>query len=258
MVEIPLDRLLTDRVLADLHIETKPNSQRDRARKSIHREDAGSKCSRELATIHPCPGQAPPRLPRTRLRVAHRLTSGSTITSSPSPARYEPTLEETPPFMRATTLCFHGPARPLRNAFHQGLLQRDACQRKTGPQRASRNTWRAFNVGTIISTSVHEAYPGHYVQFLWQNQFPSKVRKLVGASTNIEGWAHYCEQMMLDEGYGQPGAGATDEREARLIRLGQLQDALLRDARFITRSSCTQRRARPVANGPSTRRSISL
>jgi uncharacterized protein (DUF885 family) len=92
----------------------------------------------------------------------------------------------------------------------------------------------AFNVGTVISTSVHEAYPGHYVQFLWTNYAPlSKVRKLIGSNTNIEGWAHYCEQMMLDAGYGQPGTGAKDEREAHLIRLGQLQDALLRDARFI-------------------------
>jgi uncharacterized protein (DUF885 family) len=39
--------------------------------------------------------------------------------------------------------------------------------------------------------------------------------------------------MMLDAGYGQPGAGARDEREAKFLRLGQLQDALLRDARFI-------------------------
>jgi uncharacterized protein (DUF885 family) len=80
---------------------------------------------------------------------------------------------------------------------------------------------------------VHEAYPGHYVQFLFEPQFPSTIRKLIGANTNIEGWAHYCEQMMLDEGYGQPGNGATSVREANLIRLGQLQDALLRDARFV-------------------------
>ena len=39
--------------------------------------------------------------------------------------------------------------------------------------------------------------------------------------------------MMLDQGYGQPGAGAKDEREAKFLRLGQLQDALLRNARFI-------------------------
>ena len=93
----------------------------------------------------------------------------------------------------------------------------------------------AFNVGTIISTSVHEAYPGHYVQFLWMPQFSSKIRKLLGANTNIEGWAHYTEQMMLDEGYAAPPANATPEqiRESKLIRLGQLQDALLRNARFI-------------------------
>jgi uncharacterized protein (DUF885 family) len=90
----------------------------------------------------------------------------------------------------------------------------------------------AFNVGTITSTAVHEAYPGHYVQFLYLPQFPSKIRKLIGANTNIEGWAHYCEQMMLDEGYLPPGT-APGSREARLIRLGQLQDALLRDARFV-------------------------
>jgi uncharacterized protein (DUF885 family) len=53
---------------------------------------------------------------------------------------------------------------------------------------------------------------------------PSKVRKLIAANTNVEGWAHYCEQMMIDEGYG--GADLK-------LRLGQLQDALLRDARFI-------------------------
>ena len=82
----------------------------------------------------------------------------------------------------------------------------------------------AFNRGTIISTAIHEAYPGHYVQFLWVQRAPSKVRKLLGASSNAEGWAHYAEQMMLDEGYGS-GDGR--------LRLGQLQDALLRNARYI-------------------------
>ena len=65
--------------------------------------------------------------------------------------------------------------------------------------------------------------PGHYVQFLWMQHVDSRVRKLIGANSNAEGWAHYCEQMMLDEGV------STDPR----MRLGQLQDALLRDARYI-------------------------
>ena len=59
------------------------------------------------------------------------------------------------------------------------------------------------------------------------------MRKILSSNTNVEGWAHYTEQMMLDNGYGQPGTGAKDERESKLFRLGQLQDALLRNARFI-------------------------
>jgi uncharacterized protein (DUF885 family) len=81
-----------------------------------------------------------------------------------------------------------------------------------------------FNRGVIISTATHEAFPGHYVQFLWLQNIPSKVRKLLGCSSNAEGWAHYSEQMMLDEGFGNG-----DPK----LRLGQLQDALLRDVRYI-------------------------
>src|SRR5579864_9792187 len=81
----------------------------------------------------------------------------------------------------------------------------------------------SFNRGTILSTAIHEAYPGHYVQFLWMQHVNSRVRKLLGASSNAEGWAHYCEQMILDEGF------SNDPK----MRLGQLQDALLRDARYI-------------------------
>jgi len=90
-----------------------------------------------------------------------------------------------------------------------------------------------FNYPVIRTTAIHEAYPGHYLQFLWMQRVDGRVRKLLGASSNAEGWAHYCEEMMLDEGYGAPGAGATSARDSSLLRLGQLQDALLRDARFI-------------------------
>ena len=59
-----------------------------------------------------------------------------------------------------------------------------------------------------------------------------RVRKLLGATTNVEGWAHYCEQMMLDEGLAQ-FEFPNDKHQQLLLRLGQLQDALLRNARFI-------------------------
>jgi uncharacterized protein (DUF885 family) len=59
---------------------------------------------------------------------------------------------------------------------------------------------------------------------LWIKNAPSKTRKLLFSSSDAEGWAHYCEQMMQDEGYGNGNPK---------LRMGQLQDALLRDARFI-------------------------
>ena len=83
---------------------------------------------------------------------------------------------------------------------------------------------RYFNKYVTAMINVHEAYPGHYVQRLYQQKLTSKVRKLVGASTNSEGWAHYVEQMMLEQGFG-----GGDPR----YHLAQLQAALTRDCRYV-------------------------
>ncbi|HEY6467523.1 MAG TPA: DUF885 domain-containing protein [Candidatus Acidoferrales bacterium] len=148
------------------------------------------------------------------------------------PSDVRPTVEETPPFARATTsasMDTPGPFETVSKTAYFNVTLPDP----NSPPKEQEELMEEFNVGTVISTAVHEAYPGHYIQFLWLPQAPSKVRKLLGSDTDIEGWAHYCEQMMLDEGFGQPGTGAKDEREAKLIRLGQLSDALLRNARFV-------------------------
>ena len=92
------------------------------------------------------------------------------------------------------------------------------------PAKRTEEWMKGFNNSMIPGTTIHEVYPGHFVQFLWINNNPSKVRKLIACGSNAEGWAHYTEQMMLDEGYGNG-----DPR----LRMGQLEDALLRDARFI-------------------------
>jgi uncharacterized protein (DUF885 family) len=148
------------------------------------------------------------------------------------PSDVRPTLEETPPFMRATTQASMDTPGPFETHSTTAYFNVTLPEKSWSAERTA-SYMHVFNRGTIVSTSVHEAYPGHYIQFLVLPEVHSKARKLLGASTNAEGWAHYCEQMMLDEGYGQPGAGAKDAREAKLIRLGQLQDALLRDARFV-------------------------
>jgi hypothetical protein len=148
------------------------------------------------------------------------------------PSDVRPIVEETPPFMRATTFASMDTPGPFETHATEAYFNVTLPDPSMKPKEVE-GFMHSFNVGTVISTAVHEAYPGHYIQFLWLPQAPSRVRKLLGANTDVEGWAHYTEQMMLDEGYGQPGAGAKDEREAKFLRLGQLQDALLRNARFI-------------------------
>jgi uncharacterized protein (DUF885 family) len=183
----------------------------------------------ELGEDHPAPDQ---------LLDAFRATFNSLVSfirerhivTIPSDVR--PIVEETPPFMRATTFASMDTAGPFETRATESYFNVTLPDPSMTPAEVD-GYMHGFNVGTVISTAVHEAYPGHYVQFLWLPKAPSKVRKLLSANTDVEGWAHYCEQMMLDEGYGQPGSGAKDEREAKLLRLGQLQDALLRNARFI-------------------------
>jgi len=223
MVDIPLDHLLQIGI-DDLH---KNQAEFARVAREIDPTKTPQQELAELATMHP----APDKLLQTFhdrfdselgfIRSHHIITVPSDV---------QPVLEETPPFMRATTQASMDPpgafeTHSTKAYFNVTLPDPKWDAAKTNEYMA------AFNTGTIVSTSVHEAYPGHYVQFLWQSQFPSNIRKLIGANTNIEGWAHYCEQMMLDEGYGK--VVAKDEREEKLIRLGQLQDALLRDARFV-------------------------
>jgi uncharacterized protein (DUF885 family) len=225
MVDIPLDRLLQI-AMDDLH---KNQAEFARVSKEIDPAKTPQEELAELATIHPAPDQLLGAFHSEFDSLITYIRSHHIITI---PSDVQPTLEETPPFMRATTQASMDPPGAFETHSTKAYFNVTLPEKGWTPERVAEHM-AAFNIGTIVSTGVHEAYPGHYVQFLWQPQFPSKIRKLLGANTNIEGWAHYCEQMMLDEGYGQPGFGAKTEREAKLIRLGQLQDALLRDARFV-------------------------
>ncbi len=226
MVDTPLDRLLQIGY-DDLH---KNQAEFNRIAKEVDPQKTPKQVLAELAGIHPPPDQLLQAFHNTFTSLIGFIQAKKIITI---PSTVQPTLEETPPFMRATTQASMDSPGPYEKHsstayFNVTLPEKDWTADRVADYMA------AFNVGTIVSTSVHEAYPGHYVQFLWVNHTNlSAVRKLTGSATNIEGWAHYCEQMMLDEGYNQPGVGAKDERESRLIRLGQLQDALLRDARFV-------------------------
>jgi uncharacterized protein (DUF885 family) len=130
---------------------------------------------------------------------------------------------ETPPFLRATTsasMDTPGPFEKVATEAYFNMTLPDPIW----PQQEQDDFMSQWYRPMISNVSVHEVWPGHYVQFLYAKDYPSDVRKVFSTASNFEGWAHYCEQMMLDE-----GLHADDPR----YRLAQIQDALLRDVRFI-------------------------
>ena len=82
---------------------------------------------------------------------------------------------------------------------------------------------RYLNYATLEGTSIHEAYPGHYVQGLYERRAASLTRQVFWTYTTGEGFAHYVEEMMLEVGY------STDPK----LLLAQRLEALLRDCRFL-------------------------
>ena len=96
---------------------------------------------------------------------------------------------------------------------------------------AQKEEWLTlFNKYSTEVISIHEAYPGHYVQFLHLNASSvSRTRKLFGSYAFIEGWAHYTEQMMLEEGYGK----SDDPKIIAKYKMAQLSESLLRLCRLV-------------------------
>jgi uncharacterized protein (DUF885 family) len=225
MVDTPLPRLL-EIGYADLH---QNQAEFNRIAHELEPDRKPREVLAELGRDHPAPGQLLESFHDTFEGLVQFIEEKHIVDI---PSQVRPTLKDTPPFMRATTTASMDTPGPFEKVSTQAFFNVTVPDAHNTRQQ-TQELMAEFNRGTIISTAIHEAYPGHYVQFLWVPQAPSKVRKLLGASSNAEGWAHYCEQMMLDEGYGQTGTGARDARDAKMIRLGQLQDALLRDARFV-------------------------
>ena len=225
MVDFPLDKLL-EIGWADLR---KNQAHFNEVAKELEPDKTPIAVLEELGENHPAPDQLLNSFRATFDGLIGFIRAHHIVTI---PSDVRPIVEETPPFMRATTFASMDTPGPYESHATEAYFNVTLPDPSMTPAQVE-GYMHSFNIGTVISTAVHEAYPGHYIQFLWLPQAPSRVRKLLGANTDVEGWAHYTEQMMLDEGYGQPGAGAKDEREAKFLRLGQLQDALLRNARFI-------------------------
>ncbi len=216
MVDVPLDRLL-EIGYGNLHANQQHLLE---ICKKIDPGKTPQEIVKRFEKDHPAPDQLLQAFRNTFSGLIDFITAHQIITI---PSTVRPILEETPPFERALTTASMDTPGPYEKVATEAYFN-VTLPEKDWPRERTEEFMTAFNRGTIVSTAIHEAYPGHYVQLLWFQKVQSKVRKLIGCNSNIEGWAHYTEQMMLDQGYGN------GDQE---LRLGQLLDALLRNCRYI-------------------------
>ncbi|MBU6453636.1 MAG: DUF885 family protein [Cyanobacteria bacterium REEB67] len=197
-----------------------------------------SACFEEISKHHP----RPERLVSGTASVLDGLRSfclDKGIVSIPS--KEQVTVAETPSFLRALTFASMDTPGPYESQAKEAYYYVTPAEKEWDAKRIEEHM-RFYSYPDLINTSVHEAYPGHYVQFLWEQSAPSKTRKLLGCSSNAEGWAHYCEEMMIQEGLpavaanliaasdGGKSGGADAGAQLELV---QLHDALLRACRYI-------------------------
>jgi len=139
------------------------------------------------------------------------------------PSMALPTITETPLYQRSGGFASMDSPGPYETRATEAFYYITPVE-KDWDYKHKEEHLRLFNRPVMDIITIHEAYPGHYLQFLYSKQFPTKTRKLVFCGTNVEGWAHYTEQMMLTQGFGNG-----DPK----VKLAQLQEALLRDCRYV-------------------------
>jgi uncharacterized protein (DUF885 family) len=186
----------------------------------------------EIQSEHPT---AENLIPDTRrdLEAIHQFVIDHHIVALPSDKRVQ--VEETPQYARATSFASMDAPGPFETKATEAYYYVTPVESDWTDKQ--KNEWlTAFNYYTTDVVTIHEAYPGHFVQFLCeQASSATRLEKIFGSYAYIEGWAHYCEQMMLDEGYGA-GLTNVDPGAARLraakYRLAQSDEALLRICRL--------------------------
>jgi uncharacterized protein (DUF885 family) len=170
---------------------------------------------------HPAAGQLVPVAQQQLDELVAFLTRQRIITI---PEGAPVAVAPTPRFYRWTfaSMWTPGPfeSRPLRAFYY--ITDVDPAW----PAEKQDEHLRDFNYGALWSISIHEVFPGHFLHYQHLRQVDSKLRKsiLFSSAALVEGWAHYCEQMMVDEGF---------RRNDPAVKLGQLAEALIRLCRFV-------------------------
>jgi len=187
---------------------------------------------KQIQSEHPTPQNLIPDVAKDLDKIRKYVLTHRLI-SIPSDVRAK--VKETPQYLRATSFASMDTPGPFEKRANEAYYYVTPTE-NDWPEKQKEEWLTAFNYYTSDVVSIHEAYPGHYVQFLCLNASPaSKVEKIFGSYAFVEGWAHYCEKMMLDEGYGSSTSSTPSEddvKRAAKYRMAQADEALLRLCRL--------------------------
>jgi uncharacterized protein (DUF885 family) len=187
---------------------------------------------KQIQSEHPASDKLIPDIAKDLDKIRKYVVSRRLV-GIPSEVRAK--VKETPQYLRATSFASMDTPGPFEKRATEAYYYVTPTEVDWPPQE--KEEWlTAFNYYTSDVVSIHEVYPGHYVQFLHLNASPaSKVEKIFGSYAFIEGWAHYCEKMMIDEGFGSPSNSSPSEddiKRAAKYRMARADEALLRLCRL--------------------------
>jgi uncharacterized protein (DUF885 family) len=216
LVDIPLDKLLA---VGEAALRRDQEAFVATAKK-IDPTRTPAQVMDRLKADHPTEEDLVPAARRTMEKTRQFLIDKRIVTI---PSEVRPTVTETPVYGRYGSKASMDTPGAYETRATEAFYYVTPTE-KGWDARHKEEHLRAYNRWAMQIVTIHEVYPGHYIQFLYAKQYPTKTRKLAYCGSNAEGWAHYCEQMLVEEGYGNG-----DLR----IKLEQLADALLRDCRFV-------------------------
>ncbi len=216
LVDIPLDRVLA---IGEANLQRDHEAFTAVAAK-IDPNKTPAEVMKAISFDHPAEADLIPSAQRTIEKCRQFLIDKQIVTV---PSEVRPTILETPPFARNGSYASMDTPGAYETRATEAFYYVTPTEKDWSLNHKEEHL-RLFNAPVMQVITIHEAFPGHYIQFLYSKQFPTKTRKLTFCGTNAEGWAHYCEQMAWEEGYGNG-----DPK----IHLAQLSEALLRDCRYV-------------------------
>ena len=202
------------------------------AAKKIDPNKPATEVFKQIQSEHPASDKLIPDIVKD-LEKLRKYVVSRRLVGIPSEVRAK--VKETPQYLRATSFASMDTPGPFEKRATEAYYYVTPTEEDWPPQE--KEEWlTSFNYYTSDIVSIHEVYPGHYVQFLHLNASPaSRVEKIFGSYAFIEGWAHYCEKMMVDDGFGSPSNSSPSEddvKRAAKYRMAQADEALLRLCRL--------------------------